>query len=218
MPVLNDIALRNRALIAFTILTGMRDSAIVSLRLKHIDLLQKLVKQDPAEVNTKFSKRIDTFFFPIGDDIAQIVIDWVNYLVKDKLYGFDAPVFPRTRCTHDRMRSFMADGIEPVGWSTASPVRDIFKAAFPAAGLPYYNPHSFRNTLVQLAEKYCHTPEQFKAWSQNLGHEHVHTTFNSYGRIEPYRQGQIINGMILQDKPPEEMRRKLLALVREWGE
>jgi hypothetical protein len=40
-----------------------------------------------------------------------------------------------------------------------------------SAGLPYANPHSFRKTLVQIGERLCHTPEEFKAWSQNLGHE-----------------------------------------------
>jgi integrase len=77
-------------------------------------------------------------------------------------------------------------------WSTASPVRAIFKSAFEAAGLPYFNPHSFRTTLVQLGQTVCKDPEQFKAWSQNLGHEGVLTTFLSYGAVAPRRQGQII--------------------------
>ena len=36
------------------------------------------------------------------------------------------------------------------------------------------------------------TPEQFKAWSQNLGHEKVLTTFLSYGEVACSRQGEII--------------------------
>jgi integrase/recombinase XerD len=38
----------------------------------------------------------------------------------------------------------------------------------------------------------CQTPEQFKAWSQNLGHEGVLTTFYSYGTVANGRQGEII--------------------------
>jgi len=49
-----DIERRNRALIAFTILTGARDSAIASIKLKHIDLIHRGVKQDAREVKTKF--------------------------------------------------------------------------------------------------------------------------------------------------------------------
>ena len=38
----------------------------------------------------------------------------------------------------------------------------------------------------------CNTAEEFKAWSQNLGHEGVLTTFFSYGSIGEHRQGEII--------------------------
>src|SRR5512147_2134420 len=31
-------------------------------------------------------------------------------------------------------------------------------------------PHSLRSTLAQFGEQRCQTPEEFKAWSQNLGH------------------------------------------------
>jgi hypothetical protein len=36
------------------------------------------------------------------------------------------------------------------------------------------------------------SPEQMKAWSQNLGHADVLTTFTSYGQIQTYRQGELI--------------------------
>lgn len=63
------------------------------------------------------------------------------------------------------------------------------------AGLSYFNPHSFRSTLVHLGQTVCQTPEQFKAWSQNLGHEKVLTTFLNYGEVECLRQGEIIRGL-----------------------
>ena len=44
--------------------------------------------------------------------------------------------------------------------------------------------HSLRNTLVRFGEEVCKTPEEFKAWSQNLGHEKVLTTFLSYGQVQ----------------------------------
>ena len=43
-----------------------------------------------------------------------------------------------------------------------------------------------------MGQDLCKTPEQFKAWSQNLGHEKVLTTFLSYGEITCQRQGEII--------------------------
>jgi integrase/recombinase XerD len=90
---------------------------------------------------------------------------------------------------------FEVAGLTRRHWSSAAPVRAIFRDAFEAAGLPYFNPHSLRNTLVQLGERHCRTPEDFKAWSQNLGHEEVMTTFYSYGQVGMRRQGEIIHGL-----------------------
>jgi integrase len=64
MPNGTAIEKRDRALVAFTLLTGARDSAIASLKLKHIDLNAGTVYQDAREVNTKFSKTFTTCFFP----------------------------------------------------------------------------------------------------------------------------------------------------------
>ena len=79
-------------------------------------------------------------------------------------------------------------------WSDAQPVRNIMKAAFLAAGLPYYPPHRFRDMLVQQAYRHCQTPELFKAWSQNFGHEGAITTLISYGKIDLHRQEELIRG------------------------
>jgi integrase/recombinase XerD len=58
-------------------------------------------------------------------------------------------------------------------------MRTILKEVFAAAGLPYFNPHSFRKTLALLGGQVCKSPEEYKAWSQNLVHEHVLTMFSS---------------------------------------
>jgi hypothetical protein len=79
--------------------------------------------------------------------------------------------------------------------ANAEPIRKIFRQAFAGAGLPYFNPHSFRDTLVQLGKRLCQTPEEFEAWSKNLGHEHMLTTFRSYGAIDPHRQGELIKSL-----------------------
>lgn len=48
---------------------------------------------------------------------------------------------------------------------------------FEAIGMPRSNPHSFRHALALLGERTCRIPEEFKAWSQNLGYEQVLITF-----------------------------------------
>lgn len=195
MPAETDIERRNRALVAFTLLTGARDSAIASMKLKHVDLIAGCVNQDAREVKTKFSKTFDTFFFPVGEEINEIVAGWVLYLREAKLWGNDDPLFPATRIEVGATRQFEAAGLSRDHWSNTTPIRLIFRDAFEHAGLTYVNPHSFRNTLVQLGQEVCKTPEQFKAWSQNLGHEKVLTTFLSYGAVECRRQGEIIRGL-----------------------
>jgi hypothetical protein len=92
-------------------------------------------------------------------------------------------------------RQFEAVGLERAHWSSAARIRTIFRDAFASAGLPYFNPHSFRNTLARLGQALCQTAEEYKAWSQNLGHDKVLTTFLSYGQVESPRQGMIIRGL-----------------------
>ena len=138
-------------------------------------------------MRTKFSKQILTYFFPVGDDLKKIVVEWVRELRDDMLYGNDDPVFPHTRLSNGENRSFAVDGLKPEFWSNAAPIRKIFRQAFENAGIRYFNPHSFRDTLAQLGKKLCRTPQEFEAWSKGLGHEHMLTTFRSYGSIDPQR-------------------------------
>jgi len=111
-------------------------------------------------------------------------------------------------------RHFEVSGLERKHWSSAGPIRTIFKDAFVVAGLPYFNPHSFRKTLAQLGEKLCRTPEQFKAWSQNLGHEKVLTTFSSYGEVAAGRQRDIIRELAQPIDPDPQFQEMFKQLMR----
>ncbi len=195
IPSGNEIERRNRALVAFTVLTGARDSAIASMKLKHVDLKEGCVEQDARDVKTKFSKTFATYFFPVGDDIKEIVVEWVRFLRDEKLWGNDDPLFPVTQIVVGLTHQFETSGLERAHWSNAEPIRKVFRESFARAGLPYFNPHSIRKTLARLGEEVCNSPEEFKAWSQNLGHEQVLTTFMSYGKVADDRQGQIIRGL-----------------------
>ncbi len=192
MPAHTEIERRNRAVVAFIMRTGARDSAVASMKLKHVDLIEGCVYQDAREVKTKFSKTFTTYFFPVGDEVRGIVEDWVRFLREEKLWGNDDPLFPATRIALGQTRQFEAAGLERAHWSTATPIRAIFREAFERAGLQYFQPHSLRKTLARLGEQVCKSPEDFKAWSQNLGHEQVLTTFTSYGAVRPDRQAEII--------------------------
>jgi integrase len=73
MPTAREIDLRNRAVVAFSLSTGVRDGAVISLKLKHVDLGTDTVSHDARDVKAKFSKTFVSHFFPVGDEIRQIV-------------------------------------------------------------------------------------------------------------------------------------------------
>jgi integrase/recombinase XerD len=210
MPASTEIEMRNRALVAFTVLTGARDSAIASLKLKHVNLAEGSVYQDAREVKTKASKTFTTYFFQVGDDVVEIFTDWVMYLLTVKLWGNDDPLFPATEIRQGANRQFAPSGLKRAHWSSAGPIREIFREAFTGAGLQYFNPHSLRKTLASLGGTLCRTAEEYKAWSQNLGHAGVLTTFLSYGEVQSSRQGEIIANL---SQPKSSGQRQFTALA-----
>ena len=97
MPASTAIKRRDRALLAFTLLTGARDSAVASMKLKHIDLVAGCVNQDAREVRTKFSKSFITYFLPVGDHILDIVVQWVALF--ESCYGATKIRYSRQRAS-----------------------------------------------------------------------------------------------------------------------
>jgi integrase/recombinase XerD len=192
MPNVSDLEKRNRALMAFTLLTGARDMAITSFKIKHVDLIAGSVFQDAREVKTKFSKTFTTYFFPVGELPKQILSEWLEHLKTELLFSHDDPLFPKTKVANTKDKNFSACGVLKEHWATAHPIREVFKRAFEKVGIQYFNPHSFRDTLVRIGEQICQSPEEFKAWSQNLGHQGVLTTLYSYGDVPDYRQAELL--------------------------
>jgi len=213
MPAASDIERRNQALIALALLTGARAAALASLKLKHIDLEQTCIYQDAREVKTKNSKTFTTWFCPAGGDALQIITDWCEYLRKDLLWSEDDPLFPKTQIGLGESGGFQAVGLAREHWSGTGPIRAIYKDAFEAAGLPYYNPHCFRDVLTTLGERICRTPEEFKAWSQNVGHNRVMTTLMNYGTVPAAKQAELIKGLGKAKQESEEER--IAAIVAE---
>lgn len=183
MPKTNSIERRNRALLAFTIISGARDGAIKSMCVGHVDIENKEVLQHPDEVDTKNSKQIFTWFFPVGETLIQELIDYIQHLKTTLKFMDSDPLFPATSLAHDENDQYCANGLSKTHWETTQPIRDIFKAAFKNAGHNYYNPHSFRHTLMALAYELKLTGKPEKSWSQNLGHENLDTSKNSYGKV-----------------------------------
>jgi hypothetical protein len=82
------------------------------------------------------------------------------HLRTDKLWGMDDPLFPATKIAVGDDLRFAVVGLDRKHSSSAGPIRGIFRSAFAVAGLPYFNPHSFRKTLALLGGQRCKTREE----------------------------------------------------------
>jgi integrase len=216
MPSRTDCEKRDRALIACTALTGIRVAALVSLKLIRGD--RAGIDQDARDVATKFGKSFPTFFFHVGGEVRTIFLEWVDYLGRELLFGEEDPLFPASEQKSGPERQLVVVGLSRRHWLTTDPARDAFRRAFTLAGLPYFSPHSFRRTLTRHGQQVCTTPEEMKAWSQNLGHDEVSTTLRSYGAVPGYRQAEIIAALPSQtertaQEEDRELRKRLLALL-----
>jgi integrase len=186
------IARRNRALMALLFLTCSREGAAISLQIRHVDMANRCVQFDGRDVDTKFGKSFTTAFYPMGEALERILFDWIAELRRDHLFSASDPLFPKTRMGLGLDRRFKAIGIAREPWSSPSSAAKIFKQAFSDAGLPPFSPHRVRDTIAELASAHCRTPEDYKAWSQNMGHDDVLTTFRSYGSVSPGRQMELM--------------------------
>ena len=192
MPVDTLLARRDRALFALAIITAARIGALASFRLGHVNVAAGYVDQDARTVRTKAAKTFRTFFMPVDNTARSIVADWVSELASDHLWGPADPLFPKTQMGLAADGGFAPVGIMREGWASGARARDIIQGAFSAVGLPKFHPHSIRHALIRHATTLDLTPEEMKAWSQNLGHTDVLTTFLSYGQVPTHRQGELI--------------------------
>ena len=194
MPTGTVFERRNRALMAFLFLTGSRESAAISICLNHVDMASRCVHFDGRSVDTKFGKSFSTGFFPVGGNAISILTDWIDELQNTLFFGATDPLFPKTKVGIGTSRRFEAIGLMHEPWASPAQAAKIFKAAFVSVGFPPFSPHLIRNTIVELAKDHCKTSEDYKAWSQNLGHDDVLTTFTSYGAVAAGRQMELMNG------------------------
>ncbi|MBF0523367.1 MAG: tyrosine-type recombinase/integrase [Candidatus Omnitrophica bacterium] len=206
-----EIALRDRALIAFTLLSGMRDQAIASLPLGCINEETRTINQNPQKgVQTKFSKLINSTLFEFDPALVEYFLEWVKRLKKQEYTPTD-PLFPqaRTENSPDNLSFETATNVSRAFWKGAGPIRKIFNKRSDEAGLPYFPPHAFRHLAVDLALKACKNGEQIKAISQNFGHEYIATTMYSYANFNDDQLSQILKSIDFQKKNAPEHDKKL---------
>ena len=192
MPTQTSIDKRNRALLAFTALTFIRVSALASLKIKHLDIRDMLIRQNPREVATKGRKAINSHVLPFCDEFEQIIKDWVHHLKTDLLFAPTDPLFPKTAMVLDENSLPKPQGLLREHWQSTSPIRKIFKNAFQGANMPVYTPHRFRDMMEAELTALNPSFAEYKAVSQSYGHKSVMTTLTSYGKLSVREQGRYI--------------------------
>lgn len=146
MPSATLIGRRNRAAFALLMLTGARNGALTSLRLKYVDLIEGQIFQDARDVRIKNAKTFYTWLYPVDQMYLECFTDWVNMLRKDMLFGPSDALFLKPKIEVVAGKGFQATGLMGEIYANATAFRQIIKAAFVDAGLQPFTPHSFRKT------------------------------------------------------------------------
>lgn len=195
MPEMNVIERRNKAFFAFLVLTGARNGAATSLKLKHIDVAEREVFQDARDVKTKNAKMIYTWFFPVDAVYLDCLGAWVGFLKDDLAFGPDDALFPKPEMRRVEGKGFQVFGLSREPYAGAGKLNEAIRDAFAAVHMHEYTVHGFRKTLGMYANEVCTTLEEFKAWSMNLGHENLATTVSSYMPVTRHRQRDLIRAL-----------------------
>lgn len=192
MPNDTDFEKRDKALFAFFMLTGARDGAVATLKIKHVNVETGQVFQDGREVDTKNAKTFRCQFYPIDPAYRDCFAAWVEYLKTEKLFGPTDALFPKAKIAYVHGQGLANVGLDRVGYRGTAKLNQIIREAFAMVQMAEFTPHSFRKTLTFHGDEVCKTLEELKAWSMNFGHENLATTINSYMPVSEQRQLEII--------------------------
>lgn len=169
---------RDKALIVFMLISCARIGAIVTSKISSLDLKKMVYRQDPLEdVATKRSKYIVTKLFMFKKEYFDIIKNWVNYLKTEYHFSDNNPLFPSIK--------HYAGGIsvEKKFVLTENSVNKMLEKRCNHAGIPKYHPHSFRHFGIGCTLEQVSNGLQFKAVSQNIGHENISTTLEKYANM-----------------------------------
>lgn len=192
MPCDTLLQKRNRAIISLQALCTLRISELRTVKIKNI--IQEdgvyFVHVCPKSMEVKFAKTRHVVFIPLPDDIIANIIEWRNYLLSIGFSDAD-PLFPKIDSKFGKT-NMLETKISKGEIKSNTTIRDVFQTAFTEAGFDYIRPHSFRATLARYAQ--TQSPAFYNAVRQNLGHESIDTTMNSYGNLSVIDQMKIISG------------------------
>lgn len=207
LPVATMKDRRDRAMLASVFMAGLREQALTSLRLRHVDVQRKQIHHDGETLRAKNGKSFVIDWFPRTEPFQRVVRDWYAELCTLGFTSDDA-MFPDSKSfTTREINTADHAAIEPM--KSASAIDVVFATASGNIGLSF-TPHSARHMLAHLGDQLCHTPEQRKSWSLNLGHSSVKVTWTHYGRVTDERKAAVFAEFaVIENWTGEEMRQML---------
>lgn len=191
----NDVDLRDKALLAFALLSGLRADSMTSVKIEDFDVEKLTVTLNPLKGSkTKFSKAFVVRLLVFDEKLLTPIIKWYSYLIKSKKYGPLDPLFPMTDMKNlpgtNTLSSF---NVKPEFWKLPGSINKIFKDRSEKAGLPYYQPHLFRGLHSTLALGMARGTRELIAISRNLGHDSIKTTIGFYDYMDINTQLMILS-------------------------
>lgn len=184
---------RDRAIVATAFAFGIRADALISLRIKLVDLEHQEIRHDASEIRAKNGKSFVIYLFPKSSRLFAILKEWIAELLELGLCGDDA-LFPSDNDLKAPRRTDSAERISIDPMKTAGAVATAFVAANRTIGI-CYTPHSARHYLAALGRSLCLTSAQKEAWSKNLGHEKQQTTERYYGKMKDTERREEIDAL-----------------------
>ncbi|MEK0337534.1 MAG: hypothetical protein QQN41_08895 [Nitrosopumilus sp.] len=195
IDVKNEISTRNKAYVVFSLFSPSRGRTTIHLKLKHLDRKKLVIQMDPTkEVDTKGSRGNWGMLLVFEPEYLPFFTDYVDYLIKQKGFSGDHPLFPATLSELKNSNNFFtADRLSDTAWKTTAPLRRILKNLCNMANLKYYKPHRYRDLHYYLARKCCINEEQRDAVEKNMGHRGITTAEKYYGNITKYERFDILS-------------------------
>ena len=198
---------RNKFLIAFLFLTGIRITAFLTLTLKCIDLEKREVYQHTSKgVKTKYRKSFESIIFNFDDDLLDYVYDYIKFLRLDKGFGDNDPVFPKLLSDFNNIETeFSPEILSNKPYNESSIIGKVLEEVSLNAKVEYYSAHTLRHSAIFYTLKCLTNSEELKAVSMHFGHDEIKVILISYANFVPEKVYEILMKMDFKiNKKPED--------------
>lgn len=227
IEICNEVDMRDAALISFMFFSGLREGSITTIKIKDFDINKLVVVLDAlGGAKTKYSKSNTVKLLEFDKSLTKTIINWYNYLLTDKKYEEEMPLFPMTD-TKNRpgTYNFGAFEVKPEFWASPSAINKIIEDRSNNAALPYYRPHLIRGLHISLALSYARSGAEMLALSRNIGHDSIKTTFEYYGYMDVRNQIDVLSKIDYEKRMNEstedqisELKEMMINVVKELKE